>query len=62
MFISHSLGCVSVLNFVNKSCKEIDRIGGYILVSGFTEPLETLPFLKRHTDSKLDYKALLSFT
>lgn len=62
IFIGHSLGCITVLNYLNKYSKEIDKIGGYILVSGFDETLETLPSLKKHTDCKLDYTALVSLT
>lgn len=62
ILIGHSLGCITGLRFLEKHRKEIDQIGGYILVSGFAETLETIPSLKGFTDYQLDDDALISIT
>lgn len=62
IFIGHSLGCITLLKFLDVHQKEIDKIGGYILVSGFAKTLETIPSLKAYTEYQLDYDALISMT
>lgn len=62
IFIGHSLGCITVLRFLEKHRKEIDQIGGYLLVAGFAETLANIPFLKTFTEDQLDDNTLISIT
>ncbi|WP_283126509.1 RBBP9/YdeN family alpha/beta hydrolase [Providencia stuartii] len=57
--IGHSLGCVTLLRYL---ASQQQQIGGYLLVSGFTEEQATLPELKAHTDISLDYANLKSLS
>lgn len=57
VLIGHSLGCITLLRHV-LSRPEGERLGGYVLVSGFDKPLQTLPQLDAFTSSPLDYEAL----
>lgn len=41
-FVAHSLGCISLLRHLDE---RQDRVGGVVLVSGFSEPLPGLPQL-----------------
>ncbi|HBO23070.1 RBBP9/YdeN family alpha/beta hydrolase [Providencia sp.] len=59
ILIGHSLGCVTVLRFLEQLAVQGKKVGGYILVSGFDSELETLPELKSHTPNKLNYAALI---
>ncbi|MFQ6342404.1 RBBP9/YdeN family alpha/beta hydrolase [Campylobacter sp. VTCC 70190] len=56
-FITHSLGGIAVLDFLNSLDKDV-RIGGMIMVSPFDEPLKILPVLDEFVQVKLDYKKL----
>ncbi|EAM0196211.1 serine hydrolase family protein [Campylobacter coli] len=56
-FITHSLGGVAVLDFLN-SLDERTKIGGVIMVAPFDEPLAKLPILNDFIKPKLDYKKL----
>ncbi|MEQ4670301.1 RBBP9/YdeN family alpha/beta hydrolase [Providencia manganoxydans] len=57
--IGHSLGCVTLLRYL---ASQQQQVGGYLLVSGFTEEQATLPELKAHTDISLDYANLKSLS
>lgn len=57
VLIGHSLGCVTLLRHL-LSRPEGEALGGYVLVSGFDQPLQMLPQLNGFTDSPLDYEAL----
>ncbi|EAI3889978.1 TPA: serine hydrolase family protein [Campylobacter jejuni] len=56
-FITHSLGGIAVLDFLN-SCDKDVKIGGLIMVSPFDEPLKILPILDEFVQVKLDFKKL----
>lgn len=56
VLIGHSLGCVTVLRFLQNKPQAVK---GYILVSGFDEEQETLPELRSHTLSPLDHSSLI---
>ncbi len=43
-FVAHSLGSIALLRYLAQSA-ETDRIGGFVLVSGFNAPLPALPKL-----------------
>ena len=43
-FIAHSLGCIALLGYL-ETLKELPKIGGIILVSGFNKKLENIPEL-----------------
>lgn len=47
IFVGHSLGCITILNFLAK--RKI-QIKGAVFVSGFYQPLENLPELSSFTD------------
>lgn len=57
--IGHSLGCATLLRYL---ASQQQQIGGYLLISGFTEEQETLPELKAHTDFIFDYANLKSLS
>ncbi|MFT9063613.1 MAG: alpha/beta fold hydrolase [Acetobacter persici] len=57
VLIGHSLGCVTLLRHV-LSRPEGETLGGYVLVSGFDQPLQTLPQLDAFTARPLDYADL----
>ncbi|MEF9958233.1 MAG: alpha/beta hydrolase [Acinetobacter sp.] len=42
-FVAHSLGSITLLNFLSK--RSPSKVGGVVLISGFTETLPTLPQL-----------------
>lgn len=42
-FVAHSLGCISLLRYLAR--KTATSVGGFVLVSGFSEPLPQLPQL-----------------
>lgn len=56
-FVGHSLGCVTVLRFI-ESLGKSSRVGGVVMVSGFSEPVETLPELDGFTQEPLDAELL----
>lgn len=57
-FIAHSLGCVTLLRFIESLPDDV-RIGGIILVSCFDEPLRLLPIVNSFTAVRLDYGAIV---
>nr|WP_298794905.1 alpha/beta fold hydrolase [uncultured Acetobacter sp.] len=57
--IGHSLGCVTLLRHLMSRPKG-ETVGGYVLVSGFDQHLQTLPQLDAFTDSPLNYEDLQS--
>lgn len=56
VLIGHSLGCVSLLNYLNND--KTRRVGGLFLISGFVEETP-LPALTGFMQSKLDYDRLI---
>ncbi|REF28652.1 hypothetical protein BDD26_3598 [Xenorhabdus cabanillasii] len=62
IFIGHSLGCVTLLRYLEAICSTTDQIGGYILVSGFDSTQCTLPELASFTLHTLNYVLLREVT
>ena len=60
-FIAHSLGCITLLKFLEESFFE-KQIAGYMLVSGFNDSIPTLKQLNNFLKSKLDYHKLNKIT
>ncbi|ADG93246.1 protein of unknown function DUF1234 [Arcobacter nitrofigilis DSM 7299] len=56
-FIAHSLGCISLLKFL-EALPNSTKIGGYILVSGFNAPLFILKELDAFLKPTIDYEKL----
>ena len=56
-FIAHSLGCISLLKFL-EDLPYSTKIGGYILVSGFNAPLFILKELDAFLKPTIDYEKL----
>ncbi|RAX57037.1 hypothetical protein CCZ01_07495 [Helicobacter monodelphidis] len=61
--VGHSLGCITILQYlqdkaVNQANKKSAMIGGFVLVSGFYEPLSILPQLDGFTKNPLDFAVL----
>ncbi|ATA23304.1 hypothetical protein BIY26_20315 [Brenneria goodwinii] len=56
-FIGHSLGCITVLRYLS-SLRGRLRVGGVILVSGFSEQIETHPELSDFTATQIDFDLL----
>lgn len=59
IFIGHSLGCVTILNFLNKNVSK--KIGGLFLISGFIEKTP-IPELLEFVKPKLNYNELIKIT
>ena len=56
--VAHSLGSVSVLNYLED--REDDKpIGGMILVSGFVAPLPELPQLNSFVEHQIDFEKIV---
>lgn len=56
-FVGHSLGCISLLRYLEK--QPVDKkIGGVVLVSGFLEEVPTLPMLDSFIKHDLNVKKL----
>lgn len=60
-FVSHSLGTVATMNFLNSLDSSI-KIGGYILVSGFYHFVPNLELLNPFIKATVDYKQLKNVT
>ncbi|WP_261134841.1 alpha/beta hydrolase [Bacillus sp. Marseille-Q3570] len=60
-FVTHSLGSITLLNYLDQ-LDPLPRFGGFILVSGFSEPLSSLPSLNPFTITKVGYKKIISAT
>jgi predicted alpha/beta hydrolase family esterase len=58
-FVCHSLGCVTLLRYLNRQSNQI-KIGGVILVSGFVDRLPKYPMLWDFVDLDLDMKKIIS--
>ncbi|KAA6226461.1 MULTISPECIES: RBBP9/YdeN family alpha/beta hydrolase [unclassified Campylobacter] len=58
-FVAHSLGCLITLLFLQKINK---KIGGIILVSGFSKLVNHLPLLENFTKTSLDYENLIKLS
>ncbi|WP_369308686.1 RBBP9/YdeN family alpha/beta hydrolase [Providencia rettgeri] len=56
ILIGHSLGCVTALRFLQNKAQVVN---GYILVSGFDEEQQTLPELRSHTLTPINYTSLI---
>lgn len=54
--VGHSLGCVAILRFLQQT--SVACAGGALLVSGFVQPLETLPELTPFVRDALDFEKL----
>ncbi|MFK4436529.1 putative alpha/beta hydrolase family esterase [Paenibacillus sp. RC21] len=57
-FVGHSLGCVSILRYLQQVSIP-EQLGGLVFVSGFTDPVPTLPSLDEFTTDKLDYEQIM---
>lgn len=60
-FVGHSLGCISILKFLNQ-LKTNTKIGGIILVSGFDNSLPLFPILNSFVDKKIEYSKIKLMT
>ena len=60
-FVAHSLGCISLLRHL--AVQEFTgQIGGLVLVSGFAEPLPSLPMLDPFTEHSIDAGKIIKMT
>ena len=57
-FIAHSLGTITLLRYLEQS-EAKERIGGFLLVSGFSRPLPELSLLDDFTRDPLDYDSIV---
>jgi uncharacterized protein len=60
-FVTHSLGSITLLRYL-ESATSNERIGGYILVSGFNGSLPILPQLDSFQRIGIDYEKLVQIT
>ncbi|CAH0325406.1 RBBP9/YdeN family alpha/beta hydrolase [Priestia megaterium] len=58
-FVSHSLGSITLLNYLEQ-LDPLPGFGGFILVSGFSERLSSLPSLDPFTVKEVDYQKIIS--
>jgi predicted alpha/beta hydrolase family esterase len=58
-FVAHSLGSITLLNYLEQ-LDPLPDLGGFILVSGFSERLSSLPTLDPFTVKKVDYQKIIS--
>ncbi|MCO7125170.1 alpha/beta hydrolase [Sporolactobacillus shoreicorticis] len=60
-FVAHSLGCITLLKYLEK-LDPLPSFGGFILVSGFSAPLPSLPSISPFTAKKVDGSKIISAT
>lgn len=60
-FVAHSLGCIALLQYLNALTPDT-KIGGLVLVLGFTTPLELLPELDEFTKNEINFEHLTQLT
>lgn len=60
-FITHSLGGVALLDFLN-TLSDDTKIGGIIMISPFDERLESLPILNEFVEIILNFKKISKIT
>lgn len=56
-FVGHSLGCISLLRYIEKQ-PIYKKIGGVVLISGFIEQVPTLPMLNSFIKHDLNIEKL----
>lgn len=61
-FVAHSLGCISLLNYLNSLNPENIEFGGMVLVSGFVSKLDNLPELDGFINEEIDFEAIVNAT
>lgn len=61
-FVAHSLGCITLMRYLLKQSQKAVRIGGLLLVSGFTSSLPTLPSLDPFVAAPLNFNQLREMT
>lgn len=60
-FVAHSLGCISLLHYLD-ALPEGTTIGGIVLVSGFSQPIASLPELDAFTAPSVSFPAIQALT
>jgi predicted alpha/beta hydrolase family esterase len=60
-FIAHSLGTITLLRYLEQA-EGKERIGGFLLVSGFSKPLPELSLLDEFTRDPLDFDSIVNIT
>lgn len=60
-FVAHSLGCLALLQFL-QSLENLEKIGGFVLVSGFEQKLPNLSEIDCFMNLKLDTQKLIKLT
>lgn len=60
-FVAHSLGCITLLSYLDQ-LNTLPNFGGFILVSGFSEFIPTIPSLASFTEESINYKKINSAT
>ena len=60
-FVAHSLGCLSVLHYLD-GLPDGARVGGLVLVSGFVDPLPDLPDLDPFTAPAIAFERIIRRT
>ncbi len=57
-FIAHSLGCISLLQFLDSQALE-DKLGGMILISGFSDVLPLIPELNSFVEHSINFSNII---
>lgn len=60
-FVAHSLGCISLLSYLEDSSPDT-TIGGLILVSGFAAPLPELPQLNNFVEHRINFEKIINIS
>ena len=59
ILIGHSLGCIALLRYLNRQA-DLLKVYGIILVSGFLEPVPTLPQLDSFSEIRIDMDKIIN--
>ena len=58
VFIAHSLGCITLLKYIEALSDNI-TIGGVILISAFDKPLPLIPLISSFVDKPTNYQSII---
>lgn len=60
-FVGHSLGCIALLRYLDRHA-DSQKIGGFVLVSGFLNPVSTLPELDSFVSQEINLSKIIRNT
>lgn len=60
--VTHSLGTVSLLSYLEDRISDDSKIGGLVIVSGFVSPLPKLPQLDSFVSNQINFNKIIQVT